>query len=78
MSAERRGLLGAGGRAVHGALLVDGVGRATWRIEGGALFVDHVGRFGKREAGAIEAEGRRMLRFLERDGAEDVRFVALD
>ena len=78
MSAEHRGRLGAGGRAVHGSLLVDGVGRATWRIEDGALFVDHTGRFARGEAGAIEAEGRRMLRFLERDGAGDVRFVALD
>ena len=60
-----------------GALLVDGVGRATWRLAGGALFGDHTGRFGKGEAGASAAEGRRMLRLLERDDAEDVRFVEL-
>ena len=69
-SPEHRGRLGSGGMAIHGALLVDGVGRATWRIEragrdAATLFVDHVGAFARAEAAAVLEEGERMLTFLE-------------
>ncbi len=83
-SAEPRGRLGAGGVAVHGALLVDGAGRATWRIEragrgAATLFVDHVGAFARAEAAAVAGEGERMLRFLEpQRSALEVRLLRID
>ncbi len=64
------GRLGAG-RPVHGTLLVDGVGRATWRIErpgrgaAATLFVDHRGPLSRAEVTAVAEEGERMLAFLQ-------------
>jgi hypothetical protein len=80
-----RGGFGAPARQVKGTVLVDGSVRATWRIDragnGAALLVDHRGRLSRAEADDVEAEGRRMLAFLEPDRAaagSEVRLVPLD
>lgn len=83
-SPEHRGRLGFAARPIKGTVLVDGVGRGTWRIERSddvaTLVVDHAGALSGGDAGDVEAEGRRMLRFLARDGAAglEVRLVRLD
>jgi hypothetical protein len=84
-SDEHRAILFAGDRAVHGAVLIDGHVRATWRIEldgeqdSAVLGVDHAGPLTKRSAAAISAEGRRMLRFSSPDaGTHDVHLHQLD
>jgi hypothetical protein len=83
ISPRHRGHLGGTARPIHGSVLVDGVGRATWRIErsgdGATLFVDHAGPLTTSDTRAVAAEGRRVLRFLgpERAAAE-LRFVRLD
>ncbi|MDP2711494.1 MAG: winged helix DNA-binding domain-containing protein [Solirubrobacteraceae bacterium] len=83
-SPEQRGRLGSGGHAIRGTLLVDGVGRATWRIErsgrdAATLLVDHVDAFAADEAEAIVGEGARMLRLLEpRRSSFDVRLAPVD
>ena len=82
---EQRGRFGAPGRQIKGTVLVDGVVRATWRTEREGdrvtLLVDHATAFHQRDADAVQAEGRRMLRFLEGDRAGsggEVRLVALE
>jgi hypothetical protein len=71
------------GRA-HGAVLLDGFVRGSWRLDRDAggratLEVTHVGPLAKRAAGSLEAEGRRLLRFAAADAdTHDVRFVAVD
>ena len=71
-------------RRSTGTVLVDGLVRATWRIERAddatTLLVDHAGALATDDARAVEAEGERMLRFLE-DGAAGgagVRLLRLD
>jgi len=86
VSQEHRGRLTAtAARQIKGTVLVDGVVRATWRPQrDGAqatLFVDHPGALGPRDADAVQAEGRRLLRLLQtgRAGASgEVRLVRLD
>jgi hypothetical protein len=62
--------LATGSRPVHGTVLVDGRVRATWAIdhdheqEAAVLTVDRAGRLTKRQASSVEAEGRRLVRFL--------------
>jgi hypothetical protein len=84
--AEQGGRLAAAApRRIKGTVLVDGVVRATWRIDrtddGATLLVDHAGAFTRRDAQAVEVEGGRMLRFLEPERAaagHEVRLVRLD
>jgi hypothetical protein len=69
------------GRSMHGTVLHDGLVKGAWTLERDAasgtatIEVTHV-RVPKRAAGSIEAEGRRLARFLEPNpGAHDVRMV---
>ncbi|MGH3044715.1 MAG: winged helix DNA-binding domain-containing protein [Gaiellaceae bacterium] len=55
-------------------VLVDGFIRAIWRPEDGDVVVKPVRRLSKKNVAAVEAEGRRLARFL---GAGDVRILAL-
>jgi hypothetical protein len=55
-------------------VLVDGFIRAIWRSEDGDVVVKPVRRLSKKNRAAVEAEGRRLARFL---GAGDVRILAL-
>ena len=81
VSAEHRGWLFATPAPVHGSVLHDGLLVGTWSIERSAetrrLVVRPVVRLAKRATAAMQAEGRRMLRFLEPDVRPeelDVRF----
>lgn len=78
---EHSGRFGAAARQIKGTVLVDGIVRATWRIErngaDGTLHVDHAGALTRDEVAEIEDEGRRMLAFLE-PGVREVRLVRLD
>ncbi len=72
----------AGERTVQGAVLHDGLVRATWRIERdrdtdiATLFIDHDGRLTERAMSSMAAEGRRMVRFHGVDAdAGEVRFA---
>jgi winged helix DNA-binding protein len=84
--AEQRGrLTAAAPRKIKGTVLVDGVVQATWRIDraddGATLLVDHAVAFPRGDAQAVEAEGERMLRFLEPERAAtggEVRLVRLE
>ena len=68
------------GRSLHGTVLHDGLVKGAWvgvRDESGGVTVEvrHVA-VPKRAATSIEAEGRRLARFLEPNaGAHDVRMV---
>ena len=53
-------------------VLVGGFIRAVWRREDGDVVVRPVRRLSKRDAAAVEAEGRRLARFL---GAGEVRIL---
>ncbi|HXV95048.1 MAG TPA: winged helix DNA-binding domain-containing protein [Gaiellaceae bacterium] len=53
-------------------VLVGGFIRAVWRREDGDVVVKPLRRLSKRDAAAVEAEGRRLARFL---GAGDVRIL---
>jgi Winged helix DNA-binding domain len=69
---------GRGGR--RGSLLVDGMVAALWRLtlDGGAakLRIETYGRVSKREGGAIEAEGDRLIGFLAPDAtAREIELV---
>jgi hypothetical protein len=81
---EHQGRFGAAARNIKGTVLVDGVVRASWRIqragEGATLLVDHAGGFDRRQASEVEAEGRAALAFLAPEraaAAGDVRLVRL-
>ena len=77
ISQDDRGALSRTGGVGYGSVLVDGFARAVWRVEDGDLVVSHL-PLAKRARAAVAAEGRRLLRFLAADGAEqDVRLVAL-
>jgi DNA glycosylase AlkZ-like len=66
--------------AVHGSVLSDGIVSGVWRIERdrdrATLEVECVTRLTKRAAAAVEAEGRRYLRFLREEGDVEVLEVA--
>jgi Winged helix DNA-binding domain len=53
-------------------VLVDGFIRAIWRAEDGNVVVKPLRRLSKKDAASVQAEGRRLARFL---GAEDVRIL---
>jgi hypothetical protein len=53
-------------------VLVGGFIRAIWRPEDGDVVVKPLRRLSKKDASAVEAEGRRLAAFL---GAEDVRIL---
>jgi len=84
--AKQRGRLSAAPpRPIKGTVLVEGVVRATWRIDrgddGAMLLVDHAGAFARHDAQAVETEGAGMLRFLEPERAAaggEVRLVRVD
>ena len=67
---------------VRGTVLHDGSLCGTWWIDGdgraghATLVIRHGERLAKRARTAMEAQGRRLLRFLEAPGDLDVRFVA--
>ncbi|HZA85633.1 MAG TPA: hypothetical protein VE466_02040, partial [Acidimicrobiales bacterium] len=70
---------------VHGSVLHDAVGCATWHIDRdrasgkATLVVDHLDRLTKGGASTLATEGRRLLRFLASDAdTHDVRLAALD
>ena len=63
-------------RIGYGAVLADGLVSAIWRLEPDGLVVIHVPRLPKKVLASIEAEGRRLARFLEAESS-DVRLVAL-
>jgi hypothetical protein len=62
---------------VKGTVLVDGVVRAVWHPVDDGLVVRTFGSLAKRATASVEAEGRRLLRFLGADG-RDVRVATLD
>jgi Winged helix DNA-binding domain len=85
MSDDHRKRLSYGPGPIHGSVLHDSVGCATWHIDRdpasgkATLVVDHLDRLTKRAASTLAAEGRRLLRFLASDAdTHDVRFAALD
>lgn len=80
---HRRGLGSAGGLG-WGSVLIDGAGRAVWRVErdpgsgGAVLAVRHVGRLPRRATEGLAAEGRRLLRLVAADAvASEVRITAI-
>jgi hypothetical protein len=68
---------------IEGSVLDDGFGVATWSLDRDraagrtALVVDHIVPLSKPSKAAIEAEGRRLLQFLDSGAEHDVRFVAV-
>jgi hypothetical protein len=71
---DANGRLAPPGGLGWGAVLVDGLGSAVWRLEDGDLVLRHL-PLPKRALASVVAEARRLLRFLDADGA--VRRVAL-
>jgi hypothetical protein len=73
LSDEVRAALGRAGGVGYGSLLSDGLVAGVWRLErdgvsgGASLDVRLVTRRSKRAIAAIEAEGRRYLRFAASD-----------
>jgi Winged helix DNA-binding domain len=62
---------------VKGTVLVGGLVRGVWRIDGSALVVQHA-KLTKRAQASVAVEGRRYLRFARPDTSEsDVRLVAV-
>jgi Winged helix DNA-binding domain len=53
-------------------LLIGGFLRAAWRVRDGTVLVKPARRLAKKDAAAVEAEGRRLARFL---GGGDVRIL---
>lgn len=73
------------GARVNGSVLLDGVLRATWRVDrdpadgGATLVITHFGTLNRRTTASIIAEGRRMVRFVAADAtSHDVHVDALD
>jgi hypothetical protein len=84
-AAGHRARLVAGSRPVKGAVLHDGLARATWWLDedratgSTALVVDHVDPLAARVRSALEAEGRRLLQLLAPSAeSHDVRFRPVD
>jgi hypothetical protein len=67
---------------VRGTILVGGVVRGQWEIKrtkgGATLAVTPFRALSKRDAGALAAEGRRLLRFAEPDATHDISLAAAD
>ena len=68
-------MVGATG-PVRGTVLVDGVVRAVWHVEGTTMVVEHA-PLPRRAVASVEVEARRAGRFLRAGGPGDVRLVAL-
>jgi Winged helix DNA-binding domain len=66
--AADRPRLGFGDNRFFKLVLVGGFLRAAWRVENGEVLVKPARRLSKHDAAALEAEGRRLARFL--DGGE--------
>jgi Winged helix DNA-binding domain len=65
---------GRGGR--RGALMVDGWARALWRLTpANGLRIETFAAVAKREHGAIEAEGRRLIAFLAPESPDVIEIV---
>ena len=64
--------LGFGDGRFFKLLLVGGFVRAVWRVEDGDVVVKPARRLSKKDAAAVEAEGRRLAAFL---GDGDVRIL---
>jgi hypothetical protein len=62
---------------VKGTVLVDGLVRGVWHPVDEGLVVRTFGPLAKRATASVEAEGRRLLRFLAADGRE-VRVSTID
>jgi hypothetical protein len=73
---EEREALARGWAVGWGSVLYDGLVRARWRLELDALVVRHVPGLPKRTTASIEAEGRRLGRFL-RPPRLDIRLEPL-
>ena len=68
---------------VRGAVLVDGFVAAAWRIakakRSATLEIEPLRKLSKKDLGAVEAEGNRLLRFAAGDFAtRQVRLVGSD
>jgi hypothetical protein len=77
----RQRLLRSGDASTYGGVLVDGFGRAIWRLNKASskatITVEPNGALSASERDEIEAEGMRLLEFLAEDGvAHEVRFSA--
>ena len=72
-----RALLSPVWRIGYGAVLADGLVSAIWRLEPDGLVVTHVSRLPKKLLASLEAEGRRLARFLDAESS-DVRLIALN
>jgi hypothetical protein len=70
---EDRPRLGFGDGRFFSMLLVGGFLRAAWRVEDGDVLVKPARRLSKKDTAAVEAEGRRLTRFL---GGGDVRILS--
>jgi hypothetical protein len=71
---DERRMTGAVG-PVKGTVLVDGVVRGVWHVEGTAMVVEHAA-IPRRSAATVEVEARRASRFLRAgDGAGEVRLL---
>jgi hypothetical protein len=73
---EERRMVGAAGPA-RGTVLVDGVVRAVWHVEGPAMVVEHAA-LSRRQEASVEVEVRRAARFLRAGGGPGkVRLVPI-
>lgn len=77
---NRRVPLPPGSGAARGTVLIDGFWRATWEIvrqrDTASLHIEPFTRISKEEAGAVTAEGARLLTFAAADStAHDVRLA---
>jgi hypothetical protein len=85
ISGRGRGRLSSVTGPIHGSVLHDGFGIGLWRLDrdreqgSATLVVNHVERLTKRAAGAIAAEGRRLLGLVAADAeSRDVSFAPAD
>jgi hypothetical protein len=62
--ADDRPRLGFGDGRFFSMVLIGGFLRAAWRLEDGAVVVKPARRLSKKDAAAVEAEGRRLAAFL--------------
>jgi Winged helix DNA-binding domain len=70
--ADDRPRLGFGDGRFFSMVLIGGFLRAAWRVEEGDVVVKPARRLSKKDAAAVEAEGRRLATFL---GGGDVRIL---
>jgi Winged helix DNA-binding domain len=69
---EDRPLLGFGDERFFKMVLIGGFLRAAWRVVDADVVVKPARKLSKRDAAAVEAEGRRLVRFL---GGAEVRIL---